>query len=64
MCMSKLRELMAEEDERVRSEIKECAYTADEESLQQRVQQVLDASKERQRRLFDLYWNKATPECT
>ncbi len=53
---SKLRDLMAEEDERVRSEIKECAYTASEESLQDRVEEVLEASKERQRRLFRLYW--------
>lgn len=55
---SKLRDLMAEEDERVRAEIKECAYTVSEELLQERVEAVLAASKERQRRLFNLYWEE------
>lgn len=52
----KLRLLMAEEDERVRAEIKECAYSVEDGELQERVRIVLDNSKERQRRLMDLYW--------
>lgn len=60
--MTKLRELMAEEDERVRAEIKECAYTVSEEDLNDRVQTVLEASKERQRRLLTLYWRDEKKE--
>lgn len=55
---------LEEEDLRVRQEIKDACYTCEDEKLQERVSEIIEKSKERQRALFNEHfgWNEPTKE--
>lgn len=60
MSAEKLREMMEEEDERIRASIKDAAYNCEEGTFQDTVELLLAMSKQRQREIFALYWRPST----